>query len=175
MEEKNTEIKFKDFLDKTTNLITLFGVFNALFIYSTTIKDQSVTDFLLPSFFGLSLFVWFELILFTLQSSNGSRKYLIFFGLICAVEIGLIWLFALLFSSLLILLLFQGIFFLIIYLFCNIIFKLTSPFLLKTNDKQYKNIAFILIFLSIIFSGFILKLSIHYLLPLIDYMLLSKK
>lgn len=175
MEEKDTEIKFKDFLDKTTNLITLFGVFNALFIYSTTIKDQSVTDFLLPSFFGLSLFVWFELILFTLQSSNGSRKYLIFFALICAVEIGLIWLFALLFSSLLIWGLLQGIFFLLIYFIFDILLKIMSPFLIKINDKQSKNIVFLLIFLSLIINGLTLKFSLKYVLPLIDHMLQNKK
>ena len=41
---KDKGILFKDFLDKTTNLITLFGVFNALFIYSTTIDSEGAAE-----------------------------------------------------------------------------------------------------------------------------------
>jgi len=44
-------IPFKEFLDKTTNLVTLFGVFNALFIYSISLDNEGSAEFLVPSFF----------------------------------------------------------------------------------------------------------------------------
>ncbi|WP_414524170.1 hypothetical protein, partial [Umezakia ovalisporum] len=69
-ESKEKEVSFKDFLDKTTNLVTLFGVFNALFIFSTTLDTEGPAEFLLSTFLLLSIFVWLELILFTLASSD---------------------------------------------------------------------------------------------------------
>jgi hypothetical protein len=74
-ENKNIGIPFKDFLDQSTNLITIFGVLNALSLYSMSLKNESaqVASFLLPAFFLLGLFVWFELILFAVRSNWKNR------------------------------------------------------------------------------------------------------
>jgi hypothetical protein len=96
-------IQFKDFLDKSTNLITVFGVLNALFIYSVTIDDTVFKSFLLPSFFILSLLCWLEIILFTIRSDNGSIKYDIFYFLSCSIQLGLIWYFIIKFAPLIVL------------------------------------------------------------------------
>ena len=90
MNEKPKKLTFRQFLNESTNLITIFGIFNALLIYSASINYKHVTDFLIPSFLLLSLIVWFELILFAIESNNGSKKYELFYVLICAIELGLI-------------------------------------------------------------------------------------
>lgn len=171
---KEKGVPFKDFLDKTTNLVTLFGVFNALFIYSTTLESKGAAEFLLPSFFILSIFVWLELILFTLASDDGTRKYELFFFLLCSVEIGLVWYFVVKFGGLLILLAFFGIFFLIVFLLTNVLTKIFLRPLSKTKDKKRKNLIFVLILVSILLSGLILKLSDPLLGPILKKIIPEK-
>lgn len=160
-QKKDEKIEFKDFLDKCTNLVTLFGVFNALLIYSFSIKDSDTDEFLIPTFLILSIFVWYELILFTLKSSDGSRKFLIFFGLICWVQLGLIVLFIKQFASLLISLIFPLIIYGLIYIFVMLFFWLffeciPKKRLQKLGEKRLNNAVYVMIFISIIITFLVL-------------------
>jgi hypothetical protein len=173
-DSKEKEVPFKDFLDKTTNLVTLFGVFNALFIYSTTLDSEGAAEFLLPTFFILSIFVWLELILFTLSSNDGTWKYELFFFLLCSVEIGLGWYFVVKFAGLLILSVYFGIFILLVFLLTKVLTKIFLPTLSKLKDKKQKNSIFVLILIAIVLSGLILKLTTPALRPIIQMILPEK-
>ena len=169
MEKGNHEIKveFKEFLDKCTNLISLFGIFNALLIYSFSIQDSDIDQFLIPPFLVLSLFVWYHLILFTLKSSDGSRNYHIFFGLICMVQIGLLILFVKKLASLLLFLLTASIYFgfiWILVLFFGWIFTKcgSKKWHQSLTDKKINNVTFIIMFVSIISSGIMLHILASY-------------
>lgn len=155
-DKKNKGILFRDFLDKTTNLITLFGVFNALFIYSSTIEISVVTDFLLPSFFLLSMLVWLELILLTLSSSDGSFRYIIFYFLFCSVEIGLTYYFIIKFSDLLIQIGIVGILLVVIAL-AYILLKFFTKRLERSNEKQKEIYIYIALIFSVVLSSFLIK------------------
>ena len=156
-EKKDKKFEFKVFLDKSTNLVSLFGIFNALLIYSFSIQDSDTDQFLIPPFLVLSIFVWYELILFTLKSSDGSKKYHIFFCLICMIQIGLIILFVKKFASLLIFLTIPVIGFGLIYAFAMffywLFFKcLPKKWLQKLGEKKLKNAVYIIIFISIMIT-----------------------
>jgi hypothetical protein len=166
-QRKDNKIEFKDFLDQCTNLATLFGVFNALLIYSFTIQDSDSDQFLIPTFLILSIFVWYELILFTLKSSDGSRKYLIFFGLICSVQIGLILLFIKKFATVLFFLfsflVFFGVIYILVIIFNWLFFNcLPKKWLQKLGEKKLEKSMYIIIFISIIIGGFVLKIISTY-------------
>lgn len=165
---KDRGLPFKDFLDKTTNLVTLFGVFNALFIYSTTLESQDASQFLLPSFFVLSILVWLELILFTLTSNDGTKKYELFFFLLCSVEIGLVWYFVVKFAGLLIMLGVYGIFLLLVYLLTIALVKILIRPLAKAKEKRRKNSIFLLMLVAMLLSGLIMKISMPLLKTVID-------
>jgi hypothetical protein len=173
-DKKEPSLPFKEFLDKTTNLVTLFGVFNALFIYSTTLDSEGAAEFLLPSFFVLSIFVWLELILFTLSSNDGAKKYELFFFLLCSVEMGLIWYFVVKFAGLLILLAFFGIFFLLVFAWTQLLTRIFIKPLERTKENKRKNLIFLMIIVAILLSGIILKLTAPLLRPLIEKMVPEK-
>ena len=173
-DSKEKGVPFKDFLDRTTNLVTLFGVFNALFIYSTTLKGEGAAEFLLPTFFILSILVWLELILFTLNSNDGTWRYELFFFLLCSVEIGLVWYFVGEFAGLLILLVFFGIFFLLVFLLTKVLTKIFLPTLSKLKDKKQESSIFVLILIAIVLSGLILKLTTPSLRPIIQMIVPEK-
>ncbi len=173
-DSKEKGVPFRDFLDKTTNLVTLFGVFNALFIYSTTLDNEGAAGFLLPTFFILSIFIWLELILFTFTSNDGTWRYELFFILLCSVEIGLVWYFIVKFAGLLILLVYFGIFFLLVSLLTKVLTKIFLPTLSKLKDKKEKNSIFFFILIAIVLSGLILKLSIPPLRPIIQMIVPEK-
>lgn len=158
---------FKLFLDKSTNLVTLFGVFNALFIYSSTIDSKGAAEFLLPSFFVLSILVWLELILLTVSSNDGSIKYQLFYFLLCSVEIGLVWYFIHKFSSLIFLLTFLGFLFLFVFLFTRVLSWTFLRWLIKLSEKKRDNILYIIILVSTILSGLCIKLILPALKPII--------
>lgn len=160
-EKKDEKIEFKDFLDKCTNLATLFGIFNALLIYSFTIQDSDTDQFLTPTFLILSIFVWYELILFTMKSSDGSGRYHLFYSLLCMVEIGLILLFIKKFSTLIVSLIFPIICFGIVYIFVRLFywffFKcVPKKWLQKLGEKRLEKAVYIIIFLSLITTFFLL-------------------
>lgn len=170
MEEQTDKkgLPFKDFLDKTTNLITVFGIFNALFIYATTIEDSGAAEFLLPTFFLLSILVWIELVLFTVKSNDGSAKYYLFYILISTIGVGLIWFFVKKFAGLIALLIFIGIFFLFIFLFTKIITWTFIKFLAKRKEKNRDNYIYGIIMVSIILAGLTIKLSSPLIKPAIN-------
>lgn len=157
MDDKKKGIPFRDFLDKTTNLITLFGVFNALFIYSSTIETNIATDFLLPSFFLLSMLVWLELILFTLSSSDGSFRYKLFYFLFCSVEIGLTYYFIIEFSDLLIQTGIIGILLLAVTFLAYILLRFCIKRLERSHKKQREIYIYIALICSVVLSGFLIK------------------
>lgn len=164
-DKNRTETSFKIFLDKSTNLITVFGVFNALFIYSSTIADNEIKSFLLPSFFLLSMFVWLELIIFALRSSDGSGKYHLFYFLLCLVEIGLVYYFFLLFKELLIFLGVMSIGGLLFYFAARLFVWMLAPYLARLKEKVREKVIFFVILFSIIITGVALKIILHYSLP----------
>ena len=160
-DKKNKGIPFRDFLDKTTNLITLFGMFNALFIYSSTIEINIVTDFLLPSFFLLSMLVWLELILLTLSSSDGSFRYKIFYFLFCSVEIGLTYYFIIKFSDLLIQIGIIGILLLVVITLAYILLFFFTKQLERSNKKQKEIYIYIALIFSVVLSSFLIKCILY--------------
>ncbi|MCF8453941.1 MAG: hypothetical protein K9G42_12100 [Pedobacter sp.] len=149
----NTATSFKDFLDKSTNLITIFGILNALFIYSTTISDKDILPFLAPTFYLLSMLVWLELILFALECNDGSLKYKAFYYLIATIEIGLGYYFIRQFKLLLVELASLGLFFLCILLYGYLMIVILKPIIRRLTDKQFKIYQFIMIILATILGG----------------------
>lgn len=151
-------LSFKKFLDKSTNLIAIFGIFNALFIYSGSVENLDASSFLLPTFFILSLLVWYELIRFTLKSSNYSWKYNVFLFLAFSIEIGLIWFFVSAFGTLVYSLLVFGIFILVTYLLGILIIKVFRKPLSRLKKSISLNLTYLIIIISFIASGFFLKM-----------------
>ena len=163
-ENKETNgIPFKQFLDESSNLITIFGVFNALFIYSSQI-DKDISQFLLPTFLFLSLFIWYELILFAINSNNGTFKYELFYILTTTIQIGLIWFFVISFKLLLLYLLIPTIYFILIFIVSFILYYISKRLL----KKRKKITSFIIVFLSIFISAGLLITTMNYIKPYIE-------
>lgn len=161
-------IPFKEFLDKSTNLITIFGVLNALIIYSATLDNKSAQSFLLPSLFLLSLLTWFELILFALRSSNESIKYEIFYFLACTVQLGLVWYFVTAFSGLVLLVVIFMVWMGLTFLVGQGLVRLFAS-LMVTRSQQIRKLFVLLIFItSLIISGLLIRICLPLLKPLID-------
>lgn len=149
-----TELPFKEFLDKSTNLITIFGVLNALFIYSSTIEIGVASEFLLPTFFFLSILVWFEIILFALDSANGNKKYEIFMLLAFCIQLGLLIYFVSIFISLIFWLVFYAIFFAITFGISHLLILLYK----KRQNRKIKNDkhgVFLILLFSIIMTAIV--------------------
>ncbi|NHJ87924.1 MAG: hypothetical protein FK734_20845 [Asgard group archaeon] len=77
-------------LKKNTPLYTLFGIFNALMIYSTTIEHGSVKEFLVPGFFLLSVLVWIVIFVSALKDAHKSQFHKALYFLLAGILIGLI-------------------------------------------------------------------------------------
>lgn len=109
--------------------------------------------------FFLSLFVWFELIVFALDSNNGSKKYDIFYFCSCTIELGLIIFFSVAFSPLLYL---SGVFILLIglaYFIMRLFIWLYPKWILKRFKNKRKTLTFLTIIISFIIAAYIMKLS----------------
>jgi len=156
------KLPFREYLDKSANLITIFGVFNALSIYSTTIENKNVTGYLLPSFFLLSLVVWYELLSFAHESDDGSRKYSIYTYLLFIIEIHLTIFFIYKFTSLALLITTIVLLGVYIYLCGRFLSFILSKWLEKQSDKVDKIMSYVIIVLSLVFAFFILKLTSPY-------------
>jgi hypothetical protein len=177
IDSQNNKLPFKDFLDKSTNLITIFGVLNALFVYTTTIDNETAQAFLLPSFFVLSLLVWLEIIKFGLKSGDNSVDYTLFYFLACSIEIGLIIYFVSIFSSLVVLVGALAIIFLLTFLFVNIITRIFTMLVKKSskliklfggNRKAFENLAYVFIIIAFIASILVFKAILHFANPWIE-------
>lgn len=154
---------FREFIEKSTNLMTVFAILNALFIYSTTIDDTNVKLFLVPSFFLLSLLIWFEIILFTLDNSDNSFRYQTFYFLSAIVELGLIWYFVVKFYFILIAVGFVGAFFGLAYILILLLIWLLPKWILRLikNEKiNKKTVTSIVVLLAIVISMVITKICL---------------
>ncbi len=174
IDSQNDNLPFKQFLDQSTNLITIFGVLNALFVYATTIDNKTAQAFLLPSFFVLSLFVWLEIIKFALKSSDNSYNYDIFYFLACSIELGLIIYFVSIFSPLLFLVGIFAIWFLFTYLIAMAIVKILASWLSKRGEKARKNFLLLIFTIALIASMLVLKLISPMVTPLVEKIPMDK-
>lgn len=160
---------FRKFLNESNNLISIFGVCNALFIYSSTLGEKGPGEFLIPSFFMLSAFVWLELIMFAFKSNDGSRKYEIFIFLLAMVELGLIEYFIQKFTGLIILafffLLLLGIMFLVIWPLPRLFKRLLK----KAGPKWRENWAYLMVLFAMGVAVLILKFSSPLIKPVINW------
>jgi len=162
-EPERQGIPFREFLDKSTNLITIFGVFNALFIYSITIPHKTAASFLLPTFLLLSVLVWLELILYAMNANNGSIKYQLFYFACCTIELGLIIYFSVAFSPLLWMILVFGILMCSTYLLGLLFIKLFGRLLLRKFKIRVQVVSFIVYLIALLISGLLLRLTIPFL------------
>ena len=152
-------LPFRIFLEKSTNLMTIFGILNALFIYSASIDDTNVKLFLLPSFFLLSVLVWLELMLMSIESSDNSVRYDIFYFLAAVVELGLIWYFVVNFYYILIAVGIVGVFFGLAYILMLLLIWILPKWILrliKNKNISTKTTSFIVVMTAICLSAIIL-------------------
>jgi hypothetical protein len=178
-EKKKKSIPFKKFLDKSTNLITIFGIFNALFIYSTTLigLKSDAAQFLLPTFFLLSALIWYELILFTMKSSDGSWKYFMFYFLSASIEVGLLWYFIDTFAGLLFILLVLVIFFLMVFSLSMLFIRILRKPISRLKETARNNVAALIGLISIIILAFLISIVLPVIKPFSEkvYKKLSEK
>lgn len=83
-------IIFSKFLESQTNLLTIFGIFNALAIWSNGIKNEKIQIFLTLVFLFLSILVLYEIIISFFHFSDYSIKAQLFCLLLIGSEIGII-------------------------------------------------------------------------------------
>ncbi len=91
--EPKSKISFREFIEKTTNLLTVFAVFNALTIYAASLPYKPYSLFLAAIFLLLSLLVCYELVMFTIESKDDSFKYELFYFLISSAQLLMIFFF----------------------------------------------------------------------------------
>jgi len=98
---------FRKFLESNTNLLTVFAIFNALIVFSISIKESEVVrDILTISFWIFSLLTFLELLVGTFKtyqvyrlniSFAGKIKLSLFFYAVIFTQLSLIAYFALLY------------------------------------------------------------------------------
>lgn len=108
------ESKFKTFIDKNTNILTMFAIFNALAVYASSIEEDGfIRQWLTAAFWLLSLLLFFELIISTWKTIRQNKenseeekftrsdifKFSIFYILASNIEIFLIAYFVVLFPQ----------------------------------------------------------------------------
>ncbi len=174
----NKKIPFKKFLDKSTGLITIFGIFNALFIYSNSMENGGAKEFLVLAFYVLSLLVWIEIFLFTLRSSDKNWRYKVFYLSASMVLTGLTWYFISTFYPVLlgvgiglILQVFVYIFLILLFFVPFILIsKLIDKFINKLSPKLAQKISIDNISIGKILTGIIIgAFIIGYSRPVLKY------
>lgn len=173
MERNDNEKKsFKEYLDSITNLLTVFGIFNALFIFSGTVEDDTAASFLLPTFFVLSMFIWYELIVYSLKYIDTSKKFEFFSLFLGFIGIGMVWYFIVKFKPLIMLLSVQFSLYLLVGILAYILFKVTSLIFKRKlslrNDGKNRTIKFSIFLISLIISGVILKFNAIHIVKLLE-------
>lgn len=156
LNKSSDSMSFREFLNKSTGLFTVFGIFNALLIYSDSLRFDDAKQFLVPTFYLLSILVWVEIIVYSLDSSNKSFQYKLFYVLACAVLIGLTWYFMATFGSILIGLGIAIAPLAIFYILARFSIILLTPYLKKKIKKNWI-ILFIEIFIAIIPTMIVVK------------------
>jgi hypothetical protein len=166
-ETKKRGIPFREFLEKSVNLLTVFGILNALFIFSLTFKNSGAYQFLGVAFFIMSILVWIEIILSIFEATDDTWRYTLLYFLFCSVGVGLVWLFIELFRVYVA----AGLFFALIFLIIAAINvpaiwigrKLTA----KMKEKRRRNILTIVLLISILLTGVFFSLTGKYVRPVI--------
>ncbi len=152
-------IPFKEFLDKSTSLFTLFGIFNALLIYTTSINDEIIALFLIIPFFLLTILICYEIIIFAFKSDNNSRKYDFFIHVIIVIEFVLIWYFIRMFIGLIVGLAFVGIIFLVPLLITFLFLKVFRKQLLRVGENKFTFIKISVFFVIFIINVIVLEIT----------------
>jgi hypothetical protein len=157
--EKKIGIPFRDFVNKSTNLITVFGIFNALFIFSTTFEKTMAYQFLGIAFFALSVYVWIEIILMAIDCSDTSWRYELFSMFAISITIGLFVLFYHLFKLQIILLTAAAVFFILFFILTHYTIKLSIKRLAKVKETRRKSVIFLIMLASMFLTVIILKIG----------------
>jgi hypothetical protein len=116
-ETKIKELTFKEFIDKTVNLLTVFAIFNGLTIYSASIGVKSLSVYLSMMFLGLSILIWFELLSYTISFNQDNYKFHIFNLTTLLIEFALIGYFLYTYAGFVYLICVFGIFLALLLLF----------------------------------------------------------
>lgn len=163
--EKKIGIPFREFLNKATNLITVFGIFNALFIFSTSFQRTNAYQLLGIAFFILSVYLWVEIILMAMECSDTTWRYEIFIMFSVGIAVGLVILFYELFKMQVILITIAGLFFILVFPMIHFAIKLSSKRIAKMNETKRKWTFLILIIVAMCTAILILKITSPVLKP----------
>lgn len=163
-EENTKELSFRDFLDKSTNLLTIFGVLNALIIYSDSIVKTQIKEFIIIPLFVLSFFVLYELFVFSAITSKEEMKFTIFSFCIASIEIGMVLLFLDSFKWVL----FLATFFSISYFITKSLSKYRYNKNLSTIRKINTAFPFFIIAISLVIAGLANRFII---IPFVEFIL----
>jgi hypothetical protein len=165
--EKNIKIgiPFMDFLNQCTNLLTIFAIFNALIAYALTLKPgaSGASYNLALAFYGMSLLVWIQIIIFAFRSNDKTFYYLVFFVFAFTVQIELTLLYikqhALFFGLLVIAGVYLGVVFGNGYLLNWLFRKWTS----RLSVRKQRNVMAIFV----LFSAIVVAVVVHFTAPYI--------
>jgi hypothetical protein len=149
LQNKN-EKTFKQCLDESTNLLTCFGVFNALTIYTGGIGDD-ITNYIAMIFLLLSVLVLHEIHDFSTRSNNGSHKFKFYTDALALAEMLIIVYIVLKFPELRVYVVLFGLlalYYFSFYKLCLWILKRNGKF--KINEKVVRNWKYICFLCAII-------------------------
>jgi hypothetical protein len=166
--EKKIGIPFPEFINKATNLITVFGIFNALFIFSTSFEKTQAYQFLGIAFFVLSVYVWIEIISMAMKFSDTTWRYELFIMFAVSITIGLVVLFYELFKLQILVVAAAGLYFIILFIIGTLVMKVSMKKLAKMKGNKRQIITLLLIIASITITFIILKILSPSLKPLFE-------
>lgn len=172
---------FKEHLDDLTGLITIFGILNAVTIFASQIKidnnpnnanvlnlDLTGVQFVSISMYVLSLVVLWEIIWVTAKEGSGNVKFKLLYFLLCMTALGIGLLFLSQFKDAIyaacVILAFFGLILIISAINLKLFALLITPGNARWVKKNVTNLTSILIIISIIMSGLILKLIMRLLI-----------
>jgi len=157
---KKEPLTFREYINRSTNLLTVVGILNAIIIFSNSYEtgsSQKIVDilrlFIAPPCFLITFLVVCEIIRFAFESATIEEKYkfIFFVGLMVNFEIGFIFIYLSKYALLSIGLIFSSIFILLFSLF------------LKISRKIFKKIKYIYAYIICFIVTLILILVILYL------------
>jgi hypothetical protein len=178
LEEKKVPQKtFKQFLDDLVGLLTIFGILNAITIFATQIElpksskqfgfDITGKQLISISMYVLSLLVLVEIILVTLKDARKDIKFQILYFLLCMTTLGIGLIFLTQFKEFFFGLGFIAAFFGLTWIVFLIIMKLLQHLITQKNviwvKRNITKITMILVLISLITSGIVLKLLVRWL------------
>jgi hypothetical protein len=154
--EPKKGIPFRSFLEKSVNLMVVFGILNSLYIFSTTITENGLYQYFAIPFLALSIFVWVEIILLARESTNNTWRYELFMALSMAVGVGLVFLLFIRFSLALRVVLFLVVLIAITYYISKLVDLLFGRMFPKVRNKRPQAFLFwaIIISIAVLFAIF---------------------